>query len=276
VNFLDIFLSLTSLTLGILTVAYYLRLKSFKKLRDAQDEALKNQSYEIVHELRAPLSAIKDAAILLHDMPGKLTPTEQDKMLSLIKNECLQLLDQVTSFLDVSKVMNNKLTIKKEPNDLSNLLKEKVMIFTPQAKASGIDLTDDIDDHLPLIMYDSRYISQVINNVLSNSLKYTPQGGTITVSAKTDDKNIIVSVFDNGLGVADEKQKALFSKFTSLNTKNSAIASSGLGLYVVKGIIEAHGGSVNVETHQGRGYKVSFSLPLEALPASLAQPAPVN
>jgi signal transduction histidine kinase len=253
---------------------YHLRLKKFKKLRDAQDEALKNQSYEIVHELRAPLCAIKDAAILLNDMPGKLTPAEQAKMLSLIKNECIGLLDQVSSFLDASKVMDNKLTIKKEPNDLINLLKEKIMIFTPQAKASGIELTGDIDEHLPLIMYDPKYISQVMNNVISNSLKYTPQGGAITLSAKSDDKNVVVSVFDNGMGVADEKQKALFSKFASLNSKDGAIASSGLGLYVVKGIIEAHGGSVNVETHQGRGYKVSFSLPLQAMPASLAQAAP--
>lgn len=254
----------------------YSKLKRVLNEHQTQAESSKEQFYEIVHELRAPLTAVKDAALLLNDMPGKLTPDDQTKMLSLIKNECIRLLDQVSSFLDASKVMTNKLTIQKMPNDLRNLLEEKVMMFSPQAKSAGLELVGDIDTHMPLVMYDQKYMSQVINNLISNSLKYTPQGGKITVSAKTTDNTIFVSVFDNGLGVADEKQKALFSKFASINEKGVATPSSGLGLYVAKGIIEAHGGKVTVETHVGRGYKVSFTLPLQALPASLAQPAAVN
>lgn len=273
VTIIDIILLLTSIFLGAIALLLYFHFKNQQKEYQAQIESMKEQSYEIVHELRAPLNAIKDAAILLNDMPGKLTPDEQTKMLSLLKNECARLLEQVTSFLDASKAISSKLNVQKTPNDLKNLLQDKILMFNAQANANGLQLHNDIDPQLPLIMYDPKYMNQVMNNLISNSLKYTPSGGTITIRAKTVDNNIAVEVFDNGLGVPDEKQKALFTKFASLNSKNSAIASSGLGLYVVKGIVEAHGGKVTVNSHEGRGYKISFTLPMQALPASLVQSA---
>lgn len=270
-NILDVILVIISICFGVLTLYLYNRYKKQEKENVAQNEAIKDQFYEIVHELRAPLTAVKDASILLHDMPGKLTAEEQTKMLTLINNECTRLLEQVSGILDASKVMNNKLTIQKTPNDIRNLLQDKIIMFTPQANNQGLKLQSDIDPQLPLIMYDAKYMGQVINNLISNSLKYTPQGGTITISAKSIDGHVEISVFDNGLGVADEKQKEMFNKFASLNNKNNAIASSGLGLYVVKGIVEAHGGKVGVESRQGRGYKVNFTLPLQGMPASLTQ-----
>lgn len=273
-NILSAILIILVLILSTIVLILLSRIKKLKEEYKLSQEASKDQFYEIVHELRAPMTAVKDAAILLHDMPGKLTAEDQSKMLTLMKNECLRLLEQISSFLDASKVMNNKLTIQKTPSDLKNLLTEKVMIYSPQAKSAGLELKADIDPQIPLIMYDPRYMSQVINNLVSNSLKYTPSGGTITVSAKMTDNTVFVSVYDNGLGVSDGKKKELFSKFASINSKDSAVASSGLGLYVAKGIIEAHGGKVTVETHEGRGYKVSFTLPLQSLPASLSsQPA---
>ena len=271
-NILTILLLITNFTLAVLAFLLYSQLRKLHEINTKQTEESKQQFYEIVHELRAPLTAVKDAAILLNDMPGKLTPDDTSKMLSLIKNECIRLLEQVSSVLDASKVMSNKISIQKVPSDLKNLLSEKILMYTPQAKSAGLEIKSDIDPQMPLVMYDPKYMGQVINNLISNSLKYTPTGGSITISAKTTDNTVFVSVFDNGLGVSDEKKKELFSKFASINSKTSAVASSGLGLYVAKGIIEAHNGKVTVETHQGRGYKVSFTLPLQALPASLSTP----
>lgn len=239
-----------------------------------REAEMKDQFYEIVHELRAPLTAMKDATLLLNDNTGKLSPDEQSKMLSLIKSECLKLLDQVSGFLDTSKVMSNKMTVQKEPNDLKKLLEEKFIMFNAQAGAANITLNKEIDDFMPTVMYDARLMNQVMNNLISNSLKYTPSGGTITISGKTSDSAITVSVYDNGMGIPDEKQKELFTKFASMNNKDTTVASSGLGLYVVKGIVEAHGGKVSVETHHGRGYKISFTLPLSAVPASMEQAVP--
>ncbi len=265
-----VLLLLLALFFGALALTYFLRYKKQERVWKDRDAAMRDQFYEVVHELRAPLTAVKDAAILINATPNNLSPDEQSKMLDLIKKECMKLLDHISAFLDASKVMNNKLTVQATPNHLKDLLEEKVMMFTAQAKAGHLTLVGDIDPQLPTVMYDQKLISQVMNNLLSNSLKYTPAGGTITLSAKANDKDILVSVFDNGIGIADEKQKQLFTKFASLNAKDSHLMSSGLGLYVVKGIIEAHKGTVSVETHEGRGYKVSFTLPLTSLPASLA------
>ena len=257
---------------------FSISLHNYKSKVKAQEEAQKDQFYEIVHEFRAPLTAVKDAAILLNDMPGALQPDQREKMLALIKSECIRVLEQVSSVLDASKVMSNKLTIQKVPSDLKKLLEEKVLIFSAQAKSAGIELVGDIDQTISEVLFDPKYMNQVVNNVISNSLKYTPTGGKITVAAKSDGGNVTVSVFDNGMGIPTDKQKALFSKFTNINASSSVIPSTGLGLFVVKGIIEAHGGTVVVDTKEGRGYKISFTLPLTSMPASLvgATPAPMN
>jgi two-component system sensor histidine kinase VicK len=165
--------------------------------------------------------------------------------------------------------MNNKLTIQKTPNDLGSLAEEKVLWFTPQAKSLGIELVSDIDTSISKVMYDPKYMSHVLNNLMSNSLKYTPSGGMITVSVKQEGTDVRVSVFDNGKGIPTEKQKQLFQKFTNINAANDKTVSTGLGLFVVKGIVEAHGGKITIETQQNRGYKVSFTIPMTTMPASL-------
>lgn len=273
-NILDIALVIVALLAAASALRYRHTLTKFKSEVKVKDEAQKDQFYEIVHEFRAPLTAVKDAATLLNDMPGALKPEDRAKMLALIKSECVRVLDQVSSVLDASKVMNNKLTIQKTPNDLKKLLEEKVLIFSAQAKSAGIELVSEIDPTIGEVLYDPKYMNQAVNNLISNSMKYTPTGGKITVEAKNDGSNITVSVFDNGMGVATDKQKALFSKFTNINASGSVIPSTGLGLFVVKGIIEAHGGKIGVETKQGRGYKISFTLPLNTMPASLVGATP--
>lgn len=278
VNILDIVLVIVTLFFAWLGLWSSYQLRKYKAAVKAREEAQRDQFYEIVHEFRAPLTAVKDAAVLLNDMPGALQPEQREKMLALIKSECIRVLDQVSSVLDASKVMTNKLTIQKVPSDLKKLLEEKVLIFSAQAKSAGIELVSDIEPGITEVLYDPKYMNQVVNNLISNSLKYTPTGGKITISAKSDGSNVTVSVFDNGMGIATDKQKALFSKFTNINAKDSVIPSTGLGLFVVKGIIEAHGGKVDVETKEGRGYKIIFTLPLTSMPASLvgATPQPVT
>lgn len=274
-NILFIFLLILVNVFGVLALLSYNRLKKFKNEIAQRDEVQKDQFYEIVHEFRAPLTAVKDAAVLLYSMPGSLPPDKQKQMLTLIKNECVRLLEQVSDVLDASKLMSKKVELQKTPNNLKNLIEEKVLMFTPQAKAATIEMEGHVDQTIGEVIYDSKYMSQVMNNLISNSLKYTPAGGKITVSAKLEGSNIVVAVFDNGTGVATEKQKELFSKFANITDQHKQAQSSGLGLYVVKGIVEAHGGTVKVDTQQNRGYKVSFTLPLtySATGGAPAQPA---
>lgn len=272
-NILGTLSVLLNVVLGALAFWFYRRYHKLDRQWKESEEAQKEQFYEIVHELRAPLTAVKDAALLLQDT-GSLSQQDQEKMLKLIKNECVSLLDMVSSVLDASKVMSRKLTLEKTPNNLKNLLEEKVIMYSAQAKAKDIQLVSAIDPGLTIAMYDPKYLSQVMNNLISNSIKYTPPGGKITISGQVTAKEIVVSVFDNGTGLSEDKQKALFTRFATVNDHKSVTPSSGLGLYVAKSIIEAHGGTVKVETHRGRGYKATFTLPMNHMPSSLASAVP--
>jgi signal transduction histidine kinase len=270
VNITTILLSVLLIFLSVLSLFFYFKLQKFKKDLIKREEAEKQQFYEIVHELRAPLTAVKDAAVLLN-MSVSIPDEKRTQMLSLIKTECMRLLEQVSSVLDASKVMNKTLAIDKQPNDLNKLISEKILIYTPQAKAAGIELENQLDPLVSEVMYDSKLINEVMNNLISNSLKYTPTGGKITIQSELKDRSVVVSVFDNGMGIATDNQKQLFAKFATISAKTDK-PSTGLGLYVVKGIIEAHGGTVTVDTQQNRGYKVSISLPLTTMPVSLGTP----
>ena len=122
--------------------------------------------------------------------------------------------------------------------------------------------------YLPLLAFDPLRISQVMNNFLSNSLKFTQKGGEITVSASFDEtgKEITISVSDNGIGIPKEYQNSMFSKFSQANNNPQKLTKdgSGLGLYVAKGIIEAHKGVISLDSEQGRGTTISFTLPISA------------
>ncbi len=251
---------------GATALFFFLRYKKLKADIKARDEIQKDQFFEIVHEFRAPLTAMKDAASLLNSMPGAIPPEKQKQMLALIKTECMRLLEHVSDVLDASKLMSKKVNLEKSPNNLKKLIEEKVLMFSAQGKTAGIEIEAHVDSTIGEVMYDPKYMSQVMNNLISNSLKYTPTGGKIMATASLVGNNIEVSVYDNGMGIASEKQKELFSKFANITDQHKNPQSSGLGLYVVKGIIEAHGGTVKVDTQQNRGYKISFTLPLSIMP----------
>lgn len=227
----------------------------------------------IIHELKAPLTAIKDASELLLKSDN-LDPTEQKKLLTLNHDEAKKLLDQITSLLEAAKLQSGRFTVEKMQEDLKKVITKQVELFLLAAKEKRIDLKVDITDSLPKIPFDPLRIGEVITNLLSNSFKFTPIGGSITISAKQetfDSKpNILVCVKDTGAGIPKETQKELFSKFSKSSEathdgieKNGALLhGTGLGLYIAKGIVEAHGGSIFFESEEGKGTTFSFTLPL--------------
>ncbi|MBI3092898.1 MAG: GAF domain-containing protein [Candidatus Levybacteria bacterium] len=225
----------------------------------------------VVHELRAPLTSIKGASELLMEPENA---TDQAKLLAIIHDQSKKLLEQVSSLLDAAKLEAGKFTIQKSSTDLKELIAEKVESFMPLAKTKGVELIGKIDEDLPNTGIDAVRIGQVLNNLLSNSLKFTPEGGRITVKVSqvpqgetrdirgtldTRDTLITVSVSDTGLGIPKEKQGELFSKFSQIAHKEEG--STGLGLYISKGIVEAHGGAIWLKSEVDRGTTVSFTLP---------------
>lgn len=208
----------------------------------------------MVHELRAPLTAIKDSSELI--MEGRLKARERKQLLDIIRNQTKVLLLQVAQVLDAAKIEAGRFTVQKSAGDLTAVINTAVKTFSAQAQRKGISLSEKLP-FLPSVSFDPIYINQVLNNLISNSLKFTPAGGKIEVSAKIIGNFVEVSVSDTGVGIAKDKQKDIFSKFYQIQR-----GGTGLGLYIVKGIIEAHNGSVSLESEENKGTAISFTLPL--------------
>lgn len=228
----------------------------------------------MVHELRAPLTAIKDAAQLMQTTPS-LTDSDKSQMLDIIKDQSTILLSNVTTLLDAAKVEAGKLSVDKAPVDIKHLIEEEMQIFLPQARQKNIRLVADLAPDLPKIDADQMRISQVMNNLISNGLKFTNPGGEVKIrtSVKTAiysekramESMIFVEIQDNGIGIPFEKQDDLFTRFTQVMQKNQQgkqPLGSGLGLYIAKGIVKAHGGNISLESEPNKGTTITFCLPV--------------
>ncbi len=227
----------------------------------------------MVHELRSPLTSIKASTELLAHPIGRISEEEKNKLLELVHEQSAILLDQVSLILDAAKLNAGLFKIDRTAGDLKQLVRERVAVFMPQAQKKYIHLREEVDPQIPsLLLFDRQYMGQVLSNLLSNSIKFTPVGGTIIVIARREADHVIVSVSDSGIGISKEQQAVLFTKFTQVGHP-SAHVGTGLGLYIVKGVVEAHGGHVNLESEPGRGTTFSFTLPIvEASVQSSAAP----
>lgn len=249
-----------------------------------KSEMLKEDlTHIMVHELRTPVTTIKDSAELIISAKDTLDESKKLKFLEMIHSQAKKVLGQIGSILDTAKLDARKLVLQKTKGDVAKLIQDEIQTFMPQAQRKNISLSFDvIARSLPEISFDEIRIGQVIDNLLSNSLKFTAEGGKIKVEIdykaippKLDggsspmgeflslDKYIVVSVSDTGVGIAKEQQKFLFSKYTQAKNTPEEIATqgTGLGLYLVKGIVESHGGRIWVKSAVGQGTTFSFSLP---------------
>ena len=236
----------------------------------------------MVHELRAPTTTIKDSAELIITSEDSLGADKKLKFLEIIHTQAKRVLGQIGSILDTAKLDAGKLVLQKTEGDIAKLIKEEVQNFMPQAERKSISLNFNLlNDSLPLISFDEIRVSQAIDNLLSNSLKFTPEGGKIKVELDYKvippvvdgtspmgeflslDKFIIVSVSDSGVGIMPEQQKLLFSKYVQAKNTSEKVATmgTGLGLYLAKGIVEAHNGRIWVKSAPGQGTTFSFTLP---------------
>ncbi len=231
----------------------------------------------MVHELRSPLTAIKASSELLMNPPAPLADEEKNKIIGLISGQSRKMLDEVSLILDAAKLEAGLFTISKIPGDLKKLIQERAAVFAPQAHERFINLDIEIDPSVPAFKFDPIHIGQVVNNLISNSLKFTSSGGTVKLTAKPAIGSVVVSVSDTGAGIPKDKQHLLFSKFTQLGGTQNGVVGTGLGLYIVKGVVEAHGGQVSLESEEGRGTTITFTLPLDSAaktdaPAATAAP----
>ncbi|HWH80382.1 MAG TPA: ATP-binding protein [Candidatus Binatus sp.] len=232
------------------------------------EKAAKQQadfSAMIVHDLRSPLSTIMGVMEMMHDgLLGELN-ADQKQWLARVKNNAAGLVELVSDFLDISKLEAGHVELARAPTDIGKLIQEAVENFGPVAHNKNIDISYQIDGILPSVEIDSRRLGQVLNNLVSNALKFTGGGGSIQLQARHDQRRgILVRVQDSGVGIAPDEIANLFQKYQqSSSGKASKQAGTGLGLVICKMIVEAHGGRIWAESEVGKGTTFEFTLPVD-------------
>jgi len=219
----------------------------------------------IVHDLRAPLTVIRgnSETLMLH---FKVLPREKIiQSLLMIKNESESMLARVNDLLDISKLESGEFELLKERSNLSLLIEEKARAFRDVAAAKGIKIITQVDPNIPAFEFDKIRIGQVLDNLLSNAVKFT-DAGKITIKARLENDKVLVAVEDTGTGIEEDDVAIIFNKFRQLTqAEREAQKGTGLGLVITKGIVEAHGGEINVQSKVGEGSTFYFTLPLNHL-----------
>jgi signal transduction histidine kinase len=224
---------------------------------------LKNKFLGIAaHDLRNPLASIRGfSELLLSDDMGSLTE-DQHEFIKTIHSLSQDMLNLVNDLLDVSVIESGKLELKRQPGSLKVLIEERIHINSILAKNKQMKLHESLAT-VPEVSFDYSRIAQVVDNLISNAIKYSPSGSNIFVSLNQQGMKAQISVRDEGPGIEPEEQKRLFGEFQRLSTKpTGGEKSTGLGLSIVKKIVEAHNGTTAVESQPGAGSTFTFILPI--------------
>ena len=232
-----------------------------KRLKDIDRQ--KTEFLNIVaHDLRTPLTSIRGYTDILLRYRNK--PEIHEEFLNIISKESIRLGDLLNDYLDLAKIEAGMLKLKGEPINIKSIISESLTTVRGEAVNNEINLKSSIEDDIPAIIADDGKIRQVLSNLLSNAIKYTPKGGIVTVSALKKAQFVEVSVENTGSGIPKEHHEKIFEKFVQLDDGGGKIKrGTGLGLPIVKNIVEAHGGKVWVESEAGKGAKFIFTLPIK-------------
>lgn len=234
-------------------------------------ERLKDEFVSTVsHELRTPLTSLRGFAelMLTRDFP----PEKRREFLTIIHSESVRLTNLINDFLDLQRIQSGRQTYQFDRIEVAPLLQESLAVFRRENGKHAFRLA--VSDPLPVVRADAARVRQVLANLLSNAVKFSPHGGTITVGAQREGAHVMVWVADQGVGIPPEALPKLFGKFFRVdNTEARSIGGTGLGLALVKDIIEAHGGRVWVESEPGKGSTFFFTLP-RAEPVAPVQAIP--
>lgn len=243
----------------------------YGKLEDAYAE-LKNADKEksgfistASHELRTPLTVIHSYLSMLNSGAfGKLTKKQKDK-LDITLAQTRYMIDMVNELLDVSKMEAKRFTVSTRTISIPKVVHESVKKTEVLTDIRGHEVSVDLPSSLPKIRGDESRVSQALTNILTNAIKYTPDGGKIRIVVEDKGKHVQVSVSDTGVGIPKREQKRIFERFymSKVSSLKKGPGRMGLGLPITKGIVEAHGGKIWVESMVGKGSTFHFTLPKE-------------
>ena len=215
----------------------------------------------VAHELRSPLVSIRQLnSVLVEGLAGPLEEKQQD-FVNRGMNKIDGLLELINDLLDVAKIEAGKYVQRQVPTDIGKIIEEIVALMEERAKEKGIDLTYSCDDLKP-VQADPKNIEEIFNNLISNAINYSPEGGRVTITAHGFGENMEIRVEDTGVGIPPEELPKIFDKFYRIkHPKTREVVGTGLGLAIVKGVVEAHQGTIDVESVVDKGTTFRILLP---------------
>ncbi len=257
-----VLLLVLSITAVLLVIAYLIS-RSFERL--AQANRLKSEFVSIVsHQLRSPLSNMRWALdILMSGRMGKIGE-KQLEYFSILRENSDRMRELVKDLLTVSRIETARLSFKKERFSLEELVKELISSFNSFSKASNTEISFQAEKDLPMVFSDRSKIKLVVENLIDNAIRYTKNKGKVEIKLKKKDGSLYFEIKDNGVGIPKEDQKYIFQKFfRSKNASRYQTDGSGLGLYIVKSILEKAEGKIGFRSQEGKGSTFWFTLPIK-------------
>lgn len=241
---------------------------SISKLSSSKDELeeLQRQKDELfavlIHDIKNPVSLIKSLVELLTSYD--LTANEQQEIIQDIAQTTSKIVSLSHEVSRILALEGNRLSLSFEKTDINEIASDVMHRNMVAANRKQIKLVNELNENIPLAEVDSQKIDEIFDNLLSNAIKFTQQSGTVRVRTYKEDKRIVVEIADNGIGLTEEDLKHAFQRGARLSAKpTGGESSTGLGLWIVKKLIEAHNGRVWVKSVLGKGSTFAFAVPIE-------------
>ena len=227
------------------------------------------------HELRTPLNAIIGfSEVLLEKLFGELN-AKQDDYLKDIHSSGRHLLTLINDILDLSKIEAGRMELEPSPFDVSTAISNALTLVRERAQRHGIALAQSVDPALGDIVADERKFKQILINLLTNAVKFTPDGGRVDVTARRAERHAEIAVRDTGIGIAAQDQAAVFEEFRQVGRDyTNKQEGTGLGLALTRRFVELHGGTIALDSTPGKGSTFTFTIPLDS--AAAAPEAPLD
>ena len=228
-------------------------------------EKFKNNYFiNLSHELRTPINVINSTVQLINSLNESKNVTNEklNDYMNIISKNCNHLLKIINDIIDSSKIETGKYKINKENNDIVYIVEEAALNMSKFIEEKGITLIIDPDIEEKIISCDETEIERCIINLLANAVKFTEEGGEIRIYIKEIKDNIEITVEDTGIGISKEDQEFIFKRFEQVeSTEVTKVSSSGIGLTLVKYVIELHGGYIRLESEINKGSRFTIGLP---------------
>ena len=227
------------------------------------------------HELRTPLNAIIGFSKLLAEQGDrKLTPPETADYANLIHDAAGHLLAVINNILDISKIQSGKCTLDAHEIDLAELLSASVSSFRLMAQSAGLTLVETVEPDVPAIVGDSVKLREVFTNLISNALKFTRSGGSVTIKAvRSPAGAAMIQVIDTGVGMSEQDLSIALTPFGQVDATHARWREgTGLGLPIAKALVQLHGGELRIKSQKDLGTEVTVLLPFRRKQQQLAEP----